>query len=72
MRRTTRTGLARLGCPFEIGESILGHRLPGVAGVYYVHAYADEMRKWLDRWAEDVAGIVAPRAKPGRARRYRA
>jgi len=25
LRRTTRTGLARLGCPFEIGESILGH-----------------------------------------------
>ena len=35
-RRTTRTGLARLGCPFEIGESILGHRLPAVAGVYNV------------------------------------
>jgi len=67
--RTTRTGLARLGCPFEIGESILGHRLPGVAGVYNVYAYADEMRKWLDRWAEHVAGIDAPRAKSGRAKR---
>jgi hypothetical protein len=43
-----------------------------VAGVYNGHAYADEMRKWLDRWAEHVAGIAAPRAKPGRARRYRA
>ncbi len=51
------------------GESILGHRLPGVAGVYNVYAYADEMRKWLDRWAEHVAGIVAPRAKPARAKR---
>ena len=66
LRRTTRTGLARLGCPYEIGESILGHRLPGVAGVYNV--YADEMRNWLDRWAEHVAGIAAPRAKPVRAR----
>jgi len=46
----------------------LGHRLPGVAGVYNVYAYADEMRKWLDRWAEHVAGIVAPQAKSGRAR----
>ena len=36
LRRTTRTGLARLGCPFEIGVSILGHRLPGVVGVYDV------------------------------------
>ena len=69
LRRTTRTGLARLGCPFEIGESILGHRLPGVAGVYNVYAYADEMRKWLDRWAQHVAGIATPRAKPVRAKR---
>lgn len=68
LRRTTRTGFVRLGCPFEIGESILGHRLPSVAGVDNVYAYADEMRKWLDRWAEQVAGIVAPRAKPARAR----
>ena len=69
LRRTTRTGLARLGCPFETGESILGHRLPGVAGVYNVYSYADEMRKWLDRWAKHVAGIVASRAKPARAKR---
>lgn len=62
LRRTTRTGLARLGCPFEIGESILGHRLPGVAGVYNVYACAEEMRKWLDRWAEHVAEIVAAQA----------
>ncbi len=69
LRRTTRTGLARLGCPFEIGESILGHRLPRVAGVYNVNTCADEMRNWLNRWAEHVAGIVAPRAKPARAKR---
>ena len=46
----------------------LSHRLPGVAGVYNVYAYADEMREWLDRWAEHVAGIVAPRSKPVRAK----
>jgi hypothetical protein len=39
-----------------------------VASVYNAYAYADEMRKWRDRWAEPVAGIVAPRAKPARAR----
>jgi len=62
LRRTTRTGLARLGCPFEIAESILGHRLPGLAGVYNVYTYADEMRKWLDRWAQHVGKIATPRA----------
>ena len=66
LRRTTRTGLARLGCPFEIGESILGHRLPGVAGVYNVYAYADEMRKWLDRWAKHVAETARLRTRDAR------
>jgi integrase len=49
LRRTTRAGLVRLSCPFEIGEFILGHRLPGVAGVCNVYAFAEEMRKWLGR-----------------------
>jgi hypothetical protein len=49
--------------------SLRGHRLPGVACVYNVYACADEMRKWLDRWAAHVAGIVALRAKPERAKR---
>ncbi len=43
LRRTTRTGLARLGCPFEIGEFILGHRLPGVLDP----ASANEGAPWL-------------------------
>ena len=51
------------GCPFEIGESILGQRLPGVAGIYNVYAYADEMRKWLDRRGKYVVRIVAAQAK---------
>ena len=57
LRRTNRTGLARLGCPFEIGESILGHQLPGVAGVYNVYTYGDEMRRWLDKWAEHLQTV---------------
>ena len=68
LRRTTRTGLARLGCPFEIGESILGHRLPGFAGVYNVYAYSEEMRKWLDRWAKHVAAIATLKAQPASAK----
>ena len=34
LRRTARTFLAELGCLFELGEAILAHTLPGVAGVY--------------------------------------
>jgi integrase len=58
LRRTARTGLARLACPFEVGESILGHRLAGVAAVYNQYDYADEKRTWLDRWAEHLQGIA--------------
>jgi integrase len=69
LRRTVRTGLARLGCPFEVGESILGHRLPGVSGTYNVYEYADEMRRWLDQWAQNVGTLAAGKVIPMRAKR---
>ncbi len=47
LRRTTRTMLAALGCPFEVGEAIIGHMLPGVAGVYNLHKYDEQRRHWL-------------------------
>ena len=34
LRRTVRTGLARLGCPNEVGEAILGHSKKGIEGTY--------------------------------------
>jgi len=35
-----------------------------------IHLVAEEsIRKWRGRWAEHVAGIVAPRPKFGRAKR---
>ncbi|OND10567.1 alpha/beta hydrolase [Burkholderia pseudomallei] len=42
LRRTARTILAALGCPYEIGEAILGHMLPGVGGIYNRHSYDAE------------------------------
>lgn len=47
LRRTARTMLAALGCPFEVGEAITGHMLPGVAGLYNLHKYDEERRHWL-------------------------
>jgi len=49
LRRTVRTHLAALGCPNEVGEAILGHIQPGVAGVYNRHHYDAERRQWLAR-----------------------
>lgn len=47
LRRTGRTWLAAMGCPHEVGEAILGHVLPGVAGDYNLYTYDKERRHWL-------------------------
>lgn len=52
LRRTTRTNLQRIGCPFEVSETILAHKLPGVSAVYARFQYNDEKIKWLTKLAE--------------------
>ena len=47
LRKTARTHLAKLKCPFEIAEKILHHKLQGVAGLYNQYHYEDERREWL-------------------------
>ncbi len=47
LRRSSRTVLAALGCPDEVGEAILGHMKTGITGVYNRHAYDRERRHWL-------------------------
>ena len=47
LRRTVRTFLASRGCPRDVGESILGHMLPGVQGVYNLHTFDAERVEWL-------------------------
>lgn len=49
LRRTVRTLLASMGCPAEVAESVLGHMLPGVVGVYNRHSYDRERVEWLTR-----------------------
>lgn len=62
LRRTSRTFLASLGCPREVGEVILGHMLPGVEGVYNLHAYDKERRLWLGRLSKYLEKLAAGRA----------
>ena len=59
LRRTARTMLAALGCPMEVGESILGHMLPGVEGIYNRHTYDRERREWLTRLAQHLEKCAA-------------
>ena len=54
LRRTVRTGLARLQCPFEIGEAILGHAKKGIEGTYNLHRYDQEAKVWLQKWNDHL------------------
>jgi integrase len=54
LRRTCRTGLARLKCPGEVGEAILGHTLEGIEGTYNLHRYEEECAFWLQKWADHL------------------
>ena len=57
MRRTCRTGLARLKVPHDIAERILNHKLPAMRAVYDQHAPLEEMRAALMAWAEHLAKL---------------
>ena len=62
LRRTARTLLAELGCPYEVGESILAHALPGVAGIYNRARFEEAKVEWLTRLGEELDRLVGSRA----------
>ncbi|MBK9080743.1 MAG: tyrosine-type recombinase/integrase [Rhizobiales bacterium] len=52
IRRTVATEMARLGIAQEIIERVLGHVIPGVAGVYNRYSYLDQKRTALETWGK--------------------
>jgi integrase len=58
LRRTVRTGLARLGVRHEIAERCLNHAVQGMEAVYNLHDFLAERREALDRWAAHVEAVV--------------
>jgi integrase len=52
LRRSFRSGLARLKVPFEVSEACLNHTINGVAGVYNRHDYVEEMKAAWIKWSE--------------------
>ncbi len=60
LRRTCRTGLARLGVPEIVSERVLNHQAQGLTKIYNVHEYLDEKRDALSRWAQEVQNITEP------------
>ena len=58
LRRTARTGLARLKVPPHIAERCLNHAQPGIIAAYDTHAYLDEKRAALAQWAAHLASLT--------------
>ncbi|AJR07558.1 site-specific integrase [Photobacterium gaetbulicola] len=54
LRRTVRTGLARLKVREEVAEAVIGHTKQGIAGTYNLHRYEDECREALQLWADHM------------------
>ena len=63
LRRTTRTGMGKLGVPPHIAELVINHVKGGVQAIYDRHKYEREIKAALALWAEHVTAVVAARAK---------
>lgn len=63
LRRTCRTGLARLKVPHDVAERVLNHKLPAMREVYDQHEPLDEMRAALVKWAAHLAKLEAAARK---------
>ncbi|WP_072011655.1 tyrosine-type recombinase/integrase [Serratia sp. DD3] len=59
LRRTVRTGLARLVCPSEFAEAVLGHSRKGIEGTYDLYSYDKECKIWLQKWADYLDTLKA-------------
>jgi integrase len=59
LRRTLRTGLARLKVPRDVAERSLNHALPEIESIYNTHDYFDERREALARWGAHVETLVS-------------
>jgi len=65
LRRTFVSGLAKLGVQLPVIEKLVNHvsgSFGGVAGVYQRHEFSDEKREALQRWAQHLAGLTAPKS----------
>ena len=61
LRRTTASGMARLGINLPIIEKVLNHAsgsFAGIVGVYQKHEFSEEKRRALDAWGGFVCGVA--------------
>jgi integrase len=69
LRRTGRSLMARAGVPSDVAEQVLGHKTPGVRGVYDRHSYAMEKRTALEKLATLIGQILSSNDAPASAQR---
>jgi integrase len=60
LRRVVRSGLSALRVQHDVAEAVLAHAPPGIVGTYNLHAFEDEKREALEKWAQRIASIVNP------------
>ncbi len=60
LRRTCRTGMARLGVPEVVSERVLNHLPQGLEKIYNVHEYMDEKSEALEKWAGHIRDLIEP------------
>jgi len=57
LRRTCRTGMARIGVRRFVARRFLNHKQRGVDGVYDLHEYFKQKRRALRRWTNHCVGL---------------
>lgn len=70
-RRTGSTHLTGLGVNEEVVETLLGHKIRGVRGIYMKHKFLEERREALTLWERTIIGpAITPtlRKKAGEAK----
>jgi integrase len=59
LRRTCRTGLARLKVAPHIAERVLNHAQDRIPGTYDRHEYLDDKRDALEKWAAHLTSLTS-------------
>jgi integrase len=69
IRRSTATGLARIGTALPTIEKILAHTKGSFAGVvatYQRHSFVEEMRIALQRWGDHLEMLISGKREPAK------
>jgi integrase len=64
LRRSARTMLSKAKVDFHVAEAILGHKIPGVAGIYQRDDFTEEMAAALVALADHIETIVGANVVP--------